>query len=297
MNNKSFNEYKDLETLRINFEKELDNYTYHLECDETLKEAVRYSLLAGGKRLRPMMIFSSASILNIGFNKILNMAIAMEMIHTYSLIHDDLPAMDNDDLRRGKPTNHKVYGEAIAILAGDALLNEAHTILLRDYTNNENEVKASLYLSMYAGLFGMINGQVIDIKSEKKKIDLITLKKMHKHKTGAIIKASLVAPFILNGEKEEKIKLVEELGDKLGVLFQIQDDILDTTSNSETMGKTVGKDEEYEKSTYVTLLGLEESKSQMELLIKEVDELTNKLTLNSDNLLKDLINLIIKRKN
>ena len=284
----------NMENIVYDFETDMKKYMDSMQCENTLRESMSYSLLSGGKRIRPLLMFSSAKLCNIDYDKIMKMAMAMEMIHTYSLIHDDLPSMDNDDYRRGKLTNHKKYGEAIAILAGDALLNEAHTILIENYCYDENSRHASSYLSNQAGKSGMINGQIIDIENEHKKIDLIKLRDLHRCKTGAIIKASLVAPFLLNGENQEKINIISELGDELGILFQIQDDILDVTSDFKTLGKSIGKDEANEKSTYVTLLGMDESKRKLEetflnikKLIKELDAETSQLN--------DLIEKIYKR--
>lgn len=277
------------------FETHLKNYVENLDCEKILKDAMAYSLLAGGKRIRPLLIFSSASLLGIDKEKVMMMATAIEMIHTYSLIHDDLPSMDNDDYRRGKLTNHKIFGEAIAILAGDALLNEAHTILIRNYTYDGAANEASLYMSEQAGSLGMINGQIIDMESENTKVSLERLQLMHKHKTGALIRAALVAPFILNNEPLDRINLVKELGEKLGLLFQVQDDVLDATSNFDTLGKSVGKDVNSSKSTYVTILGLEKSKEILNNLYKDIEEIIKQLGAEK-SMLKEIIEMIYKRE-
>lgn len=224
-------------------------------------EAMEYSLYAGGKRLRPVLMLETAKMCGGDIEKILPFACAMEMIHTYSLIHDDLPAMDNDDLRRGMPTSHKKFGEAMAILAGDALLNKAFEI-----TSAVKDIEPSLVLragsmiSNSSGTEGMIGGQVVDIESEGKEIELSELKYLHLLKTGAIIRSSCTIGAVLSGASEEEIKAVDEFASNLGVAFQIRDDILDCTGTQEELGKPIGSDEAENKNTYVKLLGLERSK-------------------------------------
>lgn len=228
----------------------------------TIYEACRYSLDAGGKRLRPMLLIECYKMCG-GDNEdlVLPFACAMEMIHTYSLIHDDLPAMDNDDLRRGKATNHKVYGEAMAILAGDALLNLAfETAISAKGILSDRKIKAIEIMSESSGWDGMIGGQVVDIESEGKKITLDELRYIHKLKTGALIKAACMMGAVLAGVDDKTLGLIEKYAENLGIAFQIQDDILDVTANEEELGKPVGSDEKNEKSTYVTLCGLEKAK-------------------------------------
>lgn len=223
-------------------------------------EAMGYSLFAGGKRLRPSIMMMTAKMLGKNPEIVLPFACAMEMIHTYSLIHDDLPAMDNDDLRRGKPTNHKVFGEATAILAGDGLLTKAFEV-----ASNYNEegvlpkdvLRAIKVLSNSAGADGMIGGQMIDIESHNEDLEL--LRHLHSLKTGAIIRASGVIGAILSGADEAQIKAIDDYCYNLGIAFQIQDDILDVLGDEETLGKPIGSDAENEKSTYITLLGLEKA--------------------------------------
>lgn len=246
---------------------------YVKEADNPQKkiyEAMAYSLFAGGKRLRPVIMMMSAKMCGMTPEKVLPFACAMEMIHTYSLIHDDLPAMDNDDLRRGKPTNHKVFGEAIAILAGDALLTRAFEVVSdfdEDGVCKKNVLKAISVLATSAGADGMIGGQVVDIESRDEDIEL--LRYLHSLKTGAIIRASGVIGAILAGADEEQINAIDNFCYNLGIAFQIQDDILDVVGTSEELGKPVGSDEENNKSTYITLLGLEKSEEL-------VEEYTNK---------------------
>ena len=224
-------------------------------------EAMEYSLYAGGKRLRPVLMVETAKMCGGSAEAVLPFACAMEMIHTYSLIHDDLPAMDNDDLRRGMPTSHKKFGEAMAILAGDSLLNKAFEI-----TSSVKDIEPSLVLraismlSNSSGTEGMIGGQVVDIESEGKEIELSELKYLHLLKTGAIIRSSCTIGAVLSGASEEEIKAVDDFASSLGVAFQIRDDILDCTGTVEELGKPIGSDEAEDKNTYVKLLGLERSK-------------------------------------
>lgn len=275
-------------------EKRLDELSSNFYCESELKDSMRYSLLANGKRLRPLMMLISAKLAGLKETEVTDMACAMEMIHTYSLMHDDLPSMDDDDLRRGKPTNHVVFGEALAILAGDALLNEAHILLIREYAGTINGRNAILEISEASGKDGMINGQVLDILSEGKNIDLEVLKKIHKNKTGALIKASLTAPFYLAGKSEDEIEDMRIIGENTGLLFQIQDDILDATGDLKTLGKTPGKDERDNKTTYVSLLGLTKSKEMVESIYAETVSIID-LKFGEGSLIKELLDMIISR--
>ena len=228
-------------------------------------DAMGYSLMAGGKRLRPVIMMMTAEMLGCDAKAVLPFAAALEMIHTYSLIHDDLPAMDNDDLRRGRPTNHKVYGEAMAILAGDALLTRAFEAV-SEYdepgVDKTRVLRAISVLAKTAGCDGMIGGQVIDIESKNEDMEL--LKYLHSLKTGALIRAAGVIGAILADGSEEQIKAVDDFCKNLGIAFQIQDDILDVTGTEEELGKPIGSDEENEKSTYVTLCGIDKAKELVE---------------------------------
>ncbi len=224
-------------------------------------DAMAYSLFAGGKRLRPVIMMMTAKMLGKEPQTVLPFACAIEMIHTYSLIHDDLPAMDNDDLRRGKPTNHKVYGEAVAILAGDALLTLAFETAAGynvEGVCKKSVIAAIAELAQAAGADGMIGGQVVDIDSHDEDAQL--LKYLHSLKTGALIRASGVIGAILSGADEEQIKAVDGFCENLGIAFQIQDDILDVEGSEEELGKPIGSDAENNKSTYVTLFGLEKAR-------------------------------------
>lgn len=230
---------------------------------DPLKAAMSYSLLAGGKRFRPLLVLASAQGADLSEEAVLPMACALEMIHTYSLIHDDLPAMDNDDLRRGRPTSHIVHGEALAILAGDALLNEATLILISAYGGTPQGAAAAAEIIRSAGKDGMIGGQVLDIAAEGRTIDLPHLEAMHGGKTGAIITSALTAPLLLAGRPQTEVDAMADFGRKLGIYFQIQDDVLDVEADAKTLGKTAGKDARDEKSTFVSILGLEASKHRL----------------------------------
>ncbi len=257
----------ELEKSLLEFLPQQDEYI------RTVIEAMRYSLTAGGKRIRPMLTLAFAKICGGSEEAALPFACAVEMIHTYSLIHDDLPCMDDDDLRRGKPTNHKVYGEAAAVLAGDGLLTLAFETVLCEKAVEQNGlgkcVKAGRLLAQCAGVEGMIGGQIIDMESENRAADLHRLKVMDQKKTGALIKAACLAGCISAGANEAQLKAAEEYAQCIGLAFQIVDDILDVTSDEATLGKPIGSDQENNKATYVTLLGLEECRKLAEELTQE----------------------------
>ncbi len=229
--------------------------------DETLGKSMLYSLMAGGKRLRPMLLMASADAVGGNGDDYIKAACALEMIHTYSLIHDDLPAMDNDDYRRGKLTNHKVFGAGMATLAGDALLTMAFEVLLRqEGVSDSTKVSIVRELSVAAGPNGMVGGQAIDLESEGKRIDRETLYKMHMGKTGALFRASVRMGAILAGADEGSLAALTRYAEQFGLAFQITDDILDVTGDEAKIGKPVGSDERNQKSTYVTLTSLDEAK-------------------------------------
>lgn len=238
-----------------------------------LIEAMRYSLFAGGKRLRPILCMAGAEAVGGVDKDVLPVACALELIHTYSLIHDDLPLMDDDDLRRGKPTNHKVFGDAIALLAGDGLLTEAFSLMTSPHATEEiaadRLLEAIRIISVAAGHGGMVGGQVVDMQWEGKKADLETVNFLHTHKTGALITASVTSGAVVAGAGESQIRSVLSYGQKIGLAFQISDDILDVEGDSETMGKMVGADEEKGKSTYPSVLGMDESKKIQSTLVQE----------------------------
>ncbi len=246
------------ESYKNDFEKDLITYVENLpSANAKLKQAVEYSVKAGGKRIRPVLMLLTAEVLGVDRKEIINYAISLELIHTYSLIHDDLPSMDNDDYRRGKLTNHKVFGEANAILAGDALLNYAYELMFRS-VNGIYGLNASRIISNYAGASGMIGGQATDINVEDYEKTEQTLKNIHLNKTGKLITASVVVPSCFTGDKY--FKELKTYGENLGILFQITDDILDYTASFNKLGKTPKKDENENKLTYVTLFGLEKAK-------------------------------------
>jgi len=225
---------------------------------QTLKSAMLYSLEAGGKRFRPMLFLATAEIFAPLSEEDYKLAAAIEMVHTYSLIHDDLPAMDNDDLRRGKPTNHIVFGEAMAILAGDALL----TLSFELSAENTQKIELIKRLAQLAGVGkqGMVAGQVLDIEGEKAQLNLEELKNIHYKKTGGLIRYCVEAPLIARGVNSPELL---EFADSIGLAFQIRDDILDVTATTDELGKTAGKDEESQKSTYVSILGLDGAKKAL----------------------------------
>ncbi len=230
--------------------------------DARLAESMKYSLMAGGKRLRPILLMAAADAVGARGEEYLTSACALEMIHTYSLIHDDLPAMDDDDYRRGRLTNHKVYGAGLATLAGDALLTLAFEVLLRQKdAAPETLVRVVQEVSMAAGPNGMVGGQALDLASEGKSIGRETLQRMHMAKTGALFRAAVRSGAILAGADDSELGALTEYAEAFGLAFQITDDILDVTGDEAAIGKPVGSDERNHKSTYVTLTSLDEAKS------------------------------------
>ncbi len=234
-----------------------------MDAPSLLKKSMLYSLEAGGKRIRPMLLIATYKAYKSDIQKVLSSATALEMIHTYSLIHDDLPAMDNDDYRRGKLTNHKAFDEATAILAGDALLTHSFYLIANDTLLSDSEkVHMIRLLSLYSGPNGMVAGQVLDMEAENDPISIEQLEQIHVLKTGELIKFAVKAGAILGNATKEQIQHLETFSYYLGLLFQIQDDILDVIGNTEKLGKAVGSDEDQNKSTYPKLLGLENAKNQ-----------------------------------
>ena len=248
------------------FENELETFFARLEgIPEPLFSAMKYSVFASGKRLRPVLLLASCEMLGGDYKQAMSLAVALELIHTYSLIHDDLPAMDDDDLRRGRPTNHKTFGEGMAILAGDALLNLAYEIMLRmaNMTADSGRyLKAALTIAEAAGAKGMIRGQCIDLESEKKETDgeEAAVKELHLLKTAKLLPAPLVAGAILSDASGEEIAALTAFGENLGLAFQIRDDLMDVLGSEAEMGKPTGSDEKKDKLTYVRALGLEKAK-------------------------------------
>ena len=236
----------------------------------TLHKAMRYSVFAGGKRLRPVFVIAGAEAMGGRMDEVMQTACAVEMIHTYSLIHDDLPAMDNDDFRRGVPTNHKVFGEAIAILAGDALLTLAFRLLADNFAAGSDAHalrNVLIEIADAAGSAGMVGGQVADIESEGKRVGAETVDYIHTHKTAALIRASIRAGAMLAGATPSQLVALGLAGGNLGLAFQIMDDILDVTATSEELGKTAGKDQAQQKATYPAVHGIETSRRRAQALI------------------------------
>lgn len=234
------------------------------KTDDIVTQAMKYSLFAGGKRIRALLTLEFCNLCSGDIHKALDYACAVEMIHTYSLIHDDLPCMDDDDMRRGKPSCHIQFGEDYALLAGDGLLTHAFEVISKSNNSDTNKIKAIKTLSECAGCSGMIGGQTLDLINECKVVDLDTIKKTDLLKTGKLIKAACVLGCICADADDEKINSAVEYALNMGLAFQIVDDILDVTSSSEELGKPVGSDDENNKSTYVSLLGLENSEKKAE---------------------------------
>ena len=258
------------------FETELKKELQELSYPETIAKGMEYAVLNGGKRLRPFLLFATLELLNEDINKGVKSAIALEMIHSYSLVHDDLPALDNDDYRRGKLTTHKVFGEAEGILIGDSLLTYAFYVLSQknlELLSSEQIVNIISKTSEYSGINGMIGGQMIDIQSENKKIDLETLKYIHSHKTGKLIKLPIEIACIIANLEKNKREVLEEYADLIGIAFQVKDDILDVEGTFEDLGKPVGSDVDLHKATYPSILGMEESKKILNNTIEKAKEI------------------------
>jgi geranylgeranyl diphosphate synthase type II len=264
-------------------------------------EAMNYSVRAGGKRLRPILMEETYHMFGGSSAVIEPFMAAIEMIHTYSLVHDDLPAMDNDEYRRGKKTTHAVYGEAMGILAGDALLNLAYETAAKAFgmeVADTRVARAFAVLAKKAGVYGMVGGQVVDVESEKSDDCPITREKLdfiYRLKTGALIESSMMIGAILAGASSDEVSRVEQIAAKLGLAFQIQDDVLDVTSTLEVLGKPVGSDEKNNKATYVTFEGLDKAVSDVERISKEAEEQLDDLGYD-DAFLKELFEYLIHRE-
>ena len=297
----------------MNFKEELKDRVDHIEAilkeylpkeegwQKTVIAAMNYSVLAGGKRLRPMLMEETYRLFGGKGREIEPCMAAIEMIHTYSLVHDDLPAMDNDEYRRGRKTTHVVYGEAMAILAGDGLLNYAFETAMKSFTMEgdlEKKARALSVLAQKAGIYGMIGGQTADIEAEDLGDQVTTehLMFIHAHKTSALIEAAMMTGAILAGASQEEIAQIEKAAYEIGIAFQIQDDILDVTSTLEMLGKPIGSDAKNHKTTYVTLKGLEESrKEQQELSLHAIETIRN-IGYSNDFLMELVTSLITREK-
>lgn len=282
-------------------ENELKKYIPHEDNDaqSLLSQSMEYSLLSGGKRIRPILLMEFYKLCGgKNVNDVLSFACALEMIHTYSLIHDDLPCMDDDDMRRGRPSNHVAFGEATALLSGDALLNLAFETML-DPKNlekipAERIIRAAKTLGQCSGFYGMIGGQIIDLQIEGKKVELDVLKNMDLKKTGALIKAPCVMGCILAGADEKTIELSTSFAENLGLAFQIVDDILDVTADEKVLGKPTHSDQSNNKSTYVSILGLEKSRALAKDLTNKAIDSLKQMNLNTEFLENLTLSLLVR---
>jgi geranylgeranyl diphosphate synthase type II len=271
------------------------------ELPHNLHKAMRYSVFAGGKRVRPILMLAACQAVGGDTERALPAACAMEMIHTYSLIHDDLPAMDDDDYRRGNPTNHKIFGEAIAILAGDALLTEAFKLVSDSRYAQGCDPAARLAvihkMAACAGSYGMVGGQVVDMESEgRPDIELPTVQYIHTHKTGALIKASVVSGALLGGADKERLSAITRYGEASGLAFQIADDILDIEGTTEEIGKDAGSDQARGKATYPAVMGLAAAKEEAQAMMDEALRALEIFGAEADPL-REIAIYIVKRKN
>ncbi|MEC1523051.1 polyprenyl synthetase family protein [Neobacillus niacini] len=278
-------------------ESELQTLVEKLNAPPIIKEAMHYSFKAGGKRIRPLLVFATLAAFEKDPKIGLMAAAAIEMIHTYSLIHDDLPSMDNDDLRRGKPTNHKVFGESIAILAGDALLTYSFQVIGQtpnEFASSETKLQLIMEMAQAAGSEGMVGGQVADMEGEGKTLTVEELEYIHIHKTGKLLKFSVIAGALLGGASQTQLENLSSFAHHLGLAFQIQDDILDLEGNQELLGKPVGSDSANEKSTYPQLLSMEGAKKELGQQLHLSKQYLDKTGLNI-LLLKEIADLIASR--
>lgn len=286
------------ESYIVNIEQKLKDVLTIKDCEYShLLEAMSYSAEAGGKRIRPCLLMEFMRVAGGNPENALNFAVALEMIHTYSLIHDDLPCMDDDDMRRGKPSCHIKFGEATALLAGDALLTDAFRVALS--TENvpfDRVCKAAKVLSECSGSDGMIGGQVIDLKYEEQSADLEVVKDLYRLKTGGLIKAAASIGCILAGATESMIASAVEFAEKIGLAFQIRDDVLDVISIEEELGKPIGSDSESQKSTYVSLVGLEKAQKDVQMYTDEAITALNVFGKESETLKKFALSLVGRKK-
>mgnify|MGYP004729990125 FL=1 len=298
----------------VNFQDELKKRTEEIEAvlksylpreegfAKTMAQAMNYSVLAGGKRLRPMLILETSRMFGGEDKLAYPFMAAMEMIHTHSLVHDDLPALDNDDYRRGRLTTHKVYGEAMGVLSGVALLNYAYEVMLTAFDLAEDEkararvVKALKVMSHKTGLYGMLGGQSVDVENDGKPMSREMINYIYENKTSALIEGSMMAGAILGGASAEEVAVVEKAASGIGLAFQIQDDILDVTSTAEELGKPIHSDEKNHKTTYVTLMGIEKASQQVAELSEEAVKLLEGLNKKNEFLFTLVKELVGRRK-
>ena len=298
----------------VNFQDELKKRTEEIEAvlksylprevgfAKTMAQAMNYSVLAGGKRLRPMLILETCRMFGGEDKLAYPFMAAMEMIHTHSLVHDDLPALDNDDYRRGRLTTHKVYGEAMGVLSGVALLNYAYEVMLTAFDLAEDEkararvIKALKVMSHKTGLYGMLGGQSVDVENDGKPMSREMINYIYENKTSALIEGSMMAGAILGGASAEEVAVVEKAASGIGLAFQIQDDILDVTSTAEELGKPIHSDEKNHKTTYVTLMGIEKASQQVAELSEEAVKLLEGLNKKNEFLFTLVKELVGRRK-
>ena len=298
----------------VNFQDELKKRTEEIEAvlksylpreegfAKTMAQAMNYSVLAGGKRLRPMLILETCRMFGGEDKLAYPFMAAMEMIHTHSLVHDDLPALDNDDYRRGRLTTHKVYGEAMGVLSGVALLNYAYEVMLTAFDLAEDEkararvINALKVMSHKTGLYGMLGGQSVDVENDGKPMSREMINYIYEKKTSALIEGSMMAGAILGGASAEEVAVVEKAASGIGLAFQIQDDILDVTSTAEELGKPIHSDEKNHKTTYVTLMGIEKASQQVAELSEEAVKLLEGLNKKNEFLFTLVKELVGRRK-
>ena len=298
----------------MNFQDELKKRTEEIEkvlesylpAEEgfarTMAQAMNYSVLAGGKRLRPMLILETLRMFGGEEKLAYPFMAAMEMIHTHSLVHDDLPALDNDDYRRGRLTTHKVYGEAMGVLSGVSLLNYAYEVMFTAFDLKETQgnqacvIQALKVMSHKTGLYGMLGGQSVDVENDGKPMSREMIDYIYENKTSALIEASMMTGAILGGASEEEVSVIEKAAGNIGLAFQIQDDILDVTSTAEELGKPIHSDEKNHKTTYVTLMGTEKASQQVKKLSDEAVELLEGLNKKNEFLFTLIRELVGRRK-
>ncbi|MHC6179453.1 polyprenyl synthetase family protein [Clostridium sp. JNZ X4-2] len=286
-----------IEKLKGEIDEYLKNYMRGKgSYNKRIYQAMEYSLNAGGKRIRPLLFLLTYKLYKDNYSEVMEIASAIEMIHTYSLIHDDLPAMDNDDLRRGKATNHKVFGDAIAILAGDGLLNEAMNLMFKHCIGRgQNSIKACSIISESAGVEGMVGGQTVDILSENTKIPIDQLYYMHSKKTGALIRGSIVSAAVCAAADKQEISKLDYYGQKLGLAFQIKDDILDITGDTAVLGKKAKSDLNNNKTTFITTYGLNKCREMCNSITSECIDVLEEVKGNTSQL-KDLTLFLLNRE-
>ncbi len=296
----------------MNFKEELTNRVQQIEnvifsmlpkeegLQKQVIEAMRYSVMAGGKRLRPMLMWEAYRSFGKDDEKVYPFMAALEYIHNYSLVHDDLPAMDNDEYRRGRKTTHVVYGEDVAILAGDALLNYAYETIakaMQDTSIDSGMIKAFGIFARKAGIFGMVGGQSVDVVNENNNTDmgLSDILFIHENKTAALIECALMCGAALAGANDDQIAMMEKVGSNIGLAFQIQDDILDATGSFEELGKSIGSDEKNQKATYLSLEGMDKSKEDVEKLSEEAVDILKNVPKRNEFLEELVMSLVTRR--